>query len=725
MNQKKLPISVSEKAPSHWGDQMEAMVPVMKAQLEFQEHLLKMIGESFPMTIDSETFEKKGKFVSGKIGNCYPDRVKELLSVGEEVKLVSTLSVDSQKENFYEDPENVSYEENHTVDAIIKGIKIQNSADYMGKVEIFFELLRKGEITEKDLKIYLGNNSFENTVLEVQSLVDSVLQLEVPEDNKKPLLPPLETYLSGDFPKIERSEVTDQKEGLTESQNLAYQTGIDIEKHPVLFLHGGPGSGKTSVEVEIAKKHVEEGRRVLILSHSNKGSQVPMLKYAEILNNKHDAKKYMNVAGNSPDPVDSKLHQYRLRRGAPKFPTKKLQEIGNMTDGEFTQYLFETYEKKVGSTKELGALRKKEKGKIMDKFEELDKKYQEKIQDRLEKAGVTCSTFGSLLHDELLAKEEYDVVIVDEATRMRTPELLQALEKAGKKIIFVGDPLQLGNLPLKRNEKTYMQDHLNRRERLENTEKAIKGFENGPFVDSIQNSENPEEELPYVYLEENFRSKKNIVNVLSELMYEGKMKPARKVEEGDNGIIQWLDTQKIDSKEKSFGTSKRNSGEARFIAYKVRGMLLRKNNPVLPEDIAVIATYSEQAKAIRSELRRELDPELYEQIKENVATVDSFQGDERKVVFVSLTRSNEEGDIGFLEEERRIGVAVGRAQDECYIVGNAKTMTEDNTLPESKEYFGKLHTLIGDYGKVSELPKNTLKKINQNRRGRGGKKKRF
>ena len=115
---------------------------------------------------------------------------------------------------------------------------------------------------------------------------------------------------------------------------------------------------------------------------------------------------------------------------------------------------------------------------------------------------------------------------------------------------------------------------------------------------------------------------------------------------------------------------------------------------------------------------------MYEQIKENIATVDSFQGDEKKVVFVSLTRSNEEGDIGFLEEERRIGVAIGRAQDECYVVGNAKTMTEDNTLSESKEYFGKLHSLIGEHGNVSQLPNDTLKIINKKRRGRGGKRKR-
>jgi ATP-dependent RNA/DNA helicase IGHMBP2 len=59
-----------------------------------------------------------------------------------------------------------------------------------------------------------------------------------------------------------------------------------------------------------------------------------------------------------------------------------------------------------------------------------------------------------------------------------------------------------------------------------------------------------------------------------------------------------------------------------------------------------------------------------------VNTIDSFQGQERDVVYISLTRSNMEGEIGFLADTRRMNVAMTRARKKLVIVGDSSTLAQ-------------------------------------------------
>jgi len=58
-----------------------------------------------------------------------------------------------------------------------------------------------------------------------------------------------------------------------------------------------------------------------------------------------------------------------------------------------------------------------------------------------------------------------------------------------------------------------------------------------------------------------------------------------------------------------------------------------------------------------------------------VNTVDGFQGQERDIIVVSLVRSNDEGQIGFLRDLRRMNVAITRARMKLIIIGDRRTMT--------------------------------------------------
>lgn len=63
-----------------------------------------------------------------------------------------------------------------------------------------------------------------------------------------------------------------------------------------------------------------------------------------------------------------------------------------------------------------------------------------------------------------------------------------------------------------------------------------------------------------------------------------------------------------------------------------------------------------------------------------ITPVDNFQGEENKIILLSLVRSNKENRIGFLGTENRVCVALSRARDGLYIVGNMDNLTASSTI---------------------------------------------
>lgn len=69
-----------------------------------------------------------------------------------------------------------------------------------------------------------------------------------------------------------------------------------------------------------------------------------------------------------------------------------------------------------------------------------------------------------------------------------------------------------------------------------------------------------------------------------------------------------------------------------------------------------------------------------------ITPVDNYQGEENRIILLSLVRSNKEGKIGFLSAENRVCVALSRARDGLYIVGNMDNLTASSSIwPKIKE----------------------------------------
>ena len=106
-------------------------------------------------------------------------------------------------------------------------------------------------------------------------------------------------------------------------------------------------------------------------------------------------------------------------------------------------------------------------------------------------------------------------------------------------------------------------------------------------------------------------------------------------------------------------------------------------------DVGVISPYRAQVQYLRRLLKNK---EFFKPFRHliSVNTVDGFQGQERDIILISLVRANDEGQIGFLRDLRRMNVAITRARMKLIILGDASTMTRHPFYKKLYEYIDAL-----------------------------------
>lgn len=150
-----------------------------------------------------------------------------------------------------------------------------------------------------------------------------------------------------------------------------------------------------------------------------------------------------------------------------------------------------------------------------------------------------------------------------------------------------------------------------------------------------------------------------------------------------------------DGREQVSGTSRANAEEAKCVARLV-GLFLAQGFDWW--DVGVISPYSAQVKAIQSELWKGPGNGAY--VADGVSTVDAYQGQERRVIVISMVRANRGGRVGFLEEWRRTNVALTRAKEQCVVVASLPTLllAESTALWRhwAEHYFGSSASAVAD-----------------------------
>lgn len=119
--------------------------------------------------------------------------------------------------------------------------------------------------------------------------------------------------------------------------------------------------------------------------------------------------------------------------------------------------------------------------------------------------------------------------------------------------------------------------------------------------------------------------------------------------------------------------SKKNIHEAHFLVQLARRLVL---NDYKPENITILAAYLGQMFEIKQEKKRFQN--LLQDVR--VAVLDNYQGEESDIILLSLVRSNDQQKIGFLKTENRVCVALSRARNGFYIMGNMTQLTHESSV---------------------------------------------
>ncbi|HEX9603680.1 MAG TPA: AAA domain-containing protein, partial [Myxococcales bacterium] len=241
-----------------------------------------------------------------------------------------------------------------------------------------------------------------------------------------------------------------------------------------------------------------------------------------------------------------------------------------------------------------------------------------------------------------LRERRFDLAVIDEATQAVEPAAYLALLKADRAVL-AGDHLQLPPTVL--------------------SEAAQRG---GLAISLFERVAQARPDA-MVTLAEQHRMNERIMRYPSDALYGGRLRAHPSVARHalDEAPLEVIDTagRGFDEETPEGSESKVNPGEAELAAAEAQRLLDRG---VAPRDVAVIAPYDAQVQLLRQRLAAHPDLE--------VDTVDGFQGREKEAVIVSLTRSNEAGELGFLADIRRINVALTRARKKLVVVGDGATV---------------------------------------------------
>jgi superfamily I DNA and/or RNA helicase len=184
-------------------------------------------------------------------------------------------------------------------------------------------------------------------------------------------------------------------------------------------------------------------------------------------------------------------------------------------------------------------------------------------------------------------------------------------------------------------------------------------------------------------LKTQYRMNEEIMRFSSDYFYQGQVVSAPEVKH--RGIldydepIEWIDTSDIDAKEEFVGESfgRVNKTEA-LLTLAVLQHYFEKigKERILDEriDVGIISPYRAQVQYLRQMVKKQEFFKPYRRFI-SINTVDGFQGQERDIIMISLVRANDDGQIGFLRDLRRMNVAITRARMKLMILGDTSTLT--------------------------------------------------
>ncbi|WP_429885642.1 DEAD/DEAH box helicase [Geoalkalibacter halelectricus] len=310
--------------------------------------------------------------------------------------------------------------------------------------------------------------------------------------------------------------------------------------------------------------------------------------------------------------------------------------------------------------------------------------------------GATCIGINT---NKVFKDIPFDVVIVDESGQIQLHNLIVPLSR-GPKAILVGDHKQLPPV---------VQDELE--VELQEREVDVSLLKKSWFEILWESAPNDRRAM----MDTQFRCPSSISDFVSKAFYDGKYKAGPTTGPDHKKPIfsffekpmVFIDTSGVPEgkrREKSSFQDGRNVVEGNPYESRLVVAVLEKAIAEMPElamckEIGIIVPYANHVKEIQREIRRsknEMLRNLNIPLNELVASVDSFQGQERDLIIMAFTRSNKIGKVGFLRDWRRLNVAMTRTKKQLVLIGDLSTLKTVEKKQCGDEYYSNFKKAMSD-----------------------------
>lgn len=421
----------------------------------------------------------------------------------------------------------------------------------------------------------------------------------------------------------------------------------------VAIVHGPPGTGKTTTLVEAIYETLHRENQVLVCAQSNMA--------VDWISEKLVDRGVSVLRIGNPSRVNDKMLSFTYERRFESHPD--YPQLWSMRKA-----IRELYARmRKGTDRE--AIRQKINS-LKDRATELEIRINESLF--AEARVIACTLVGSA--NRLLMGQKFGTLFIDEAAQALEPACWIAIRKADR-VILAGDHCQLPP-----------------------TVKAPEALRAGLGHTLMQTIvKNKPETVSLLKLQ--YRMNDEIMRFSSEWFYGGMLQSAPEVKYRSildfDTPIEWINTEGMDCNEEFVGENygRINKPEAELSIAQLKDYITKIGRERFLEeriDVGLISPYKAQVQYLRRLVRNDAFFKPYRQAI-TINTVDGFQGQERDVILISLVRANEEGQIGFLNDLRRMNVAITRARMKLIILGDASTLTKHAFYKKLYGYIESLH----------------------------------
>lgn len=465
------------------------------------------------------------------------------------------------------------------------------------------------------------------------------------EDNRVAVL--REILLGSERSKEQEARSKKQEEKLASTLNESQQEAFRkvVETDDVAFVHGPPGTGKTTTLVQAIVATVKKEKQVLVCAPSNAAVDLLVDKLSE---------QGMNVLriGHPARVTEQSLSKTMDSRIAAHSNYAELRDLRKRMEQMKSTAL--KYKRQYGYHERAQRKLMLQEAKLLKNDADMLEFYI--INDLLQNSDVICSTLVGSSHPTLRGKR-FKTVFIDEAGQALEPASWIPILRS-ERVIFAGDHLQLPPT-------------------IKSAEAAKRGLAETLFEKGIR--KHPQKSS---MLQVQYRMHEDIMKFSSRYFYKNELiahesvrtallrpnqPPVEFIDTAGGGYAEAQDPETL---------SRFNEEEAQLLIRRVETLI----EEVGPEEwlqqhitMAIITPYRAQVDYLHklAEASSILEP-LHALISIN--TVDAFQGQERDVIAISFVRSNEKGEVGFLGDIRRTNVAMTRARKKLIMIGDSATL---------------------------------------------------